>query len=103
HFFLVFAFGQVYKGLVELSKVPIAKAHYQTEYTFDTIADINAWMNQRPGMHVSFASTDRRYFRREVPALEKETLSWEETGWRGDRLNASILVWSPDTLNQVHF
>ena len=52
-------------------------------------------------MHVSFASTDELYFRSEVPELKNETVSWKGTGWKGERLNAVVLVWSPDTLQQV--
>jgi Domain of unknown function (DUF4091) len=54
-------------------------------------------------MHVSFASTDELYFRSEVPELQNETISWKGTGWKGERLNAVVLVWSPDTLQQVRF
>ena len=90
-------------GEIDILKVPAGKAHYDPEYTFDTIVNSNAWLNQKPGLHVSWGSTDTRYFRREVPDLAKETNSIEETLWKGERFNAMILVWSPDTLNQVRF
>lgn len=54
-------------------------------------------------MHVSFASTDEAYFRSEVPQLPTETQSWKATGWKGERLNAEVLVWSTDTIQQVRF
>jgi hypothetical protein len=105
--FLIFifsnAFSQVYKGEVDIAKVPIPSGHYQDEYTFDTTLDIAAWATQKKGMHISFASTDESYFRSEVPQLEKETLLYEATGWKGERLNAEVLVWSPDTIQQVRF
>src|ERR1035437_2693991 len=97
------ASAQIFKGEVEFSKVPIPSTHYQQEYTFDTTLDMAAWTAQKKGMHVSFASTDESYFRSEVPDLQKETLSWEATGWKGERLNAEVLVWSPDTIQQVRF
>ena len=28
---------------------------------------------------------------------------WEATGWKGERLNTQVIVWSPDTLQQVRF
>ncbi len=99
--FTVFVIAQPYKGVVDRSKMPIPKAHYQDEYAFDAPLNAAAW-NQKSGMHVSFGSTDELYFRTEVP-LEKEALSYEVTGWKGERLNAQILVWSSDTLNQVRF
>ncbi len=95
------AFAQVYKGQIEFSKVPLPAGHYQEEYTFDTTLNPAAWNSQKKGMHVSFASTDELYFRTEVPELEKESTTWQETGWKGERLNTQILVWSSDTLNQV--
>lgn len=95
--------AQVYKGQIDPALLPISMPHYQSEYAFDVTTDKEAWLKQKHGLHISFASTDQLYFRAEVPGLEKETLSWSGTGWRGERLNAQILSWSPDTINQVHF
>jgi glycosyl hydrolase family 123 len=95
--------GQVYSGQVSASKIPIPQQHYQEEYTFDTTMDIAAWSRQKAGLRVSFGSTDKLYFRSEVPDLEKESLTLNETGWKGERLNVQILVWSPDTLSQIRF
>lgn len=102
---LIFAFGfsQAYKGQLDFSKVPVPGHHYQSEYTFDTTLNATAWTTQKKGLHVSFATTDELFFRSEVPDLQKEALTWEGKGWKGERLNTQILVWSPDTLNQVRF
>lgn len=75
--------------------------HFQAEYTFDGPVDLAAWQNQKPGLHVSFASTDEAWFRSEVPSLKEEFHSWQSTAWKGERLNVMILVWSADTVNQV--
>src|SRR5688572_16498009 len=99
----VITFGQRYKGQLDLSKLPVPSRHYQQEYTFDTTLNQDAWRKQKEGLHVSFASTDELYFRTEVPELEKETTSWTATGWKGERMNTQVLVWSPDTLEQVRF
>lgn len=98
-----FAHAQVYKGQVEFLKVPAPAHHYQQEYTFDTTVNAAAWTEQKKGLHVSFASTDELYFRTEVPELEKETTLFEGKAWRGERLNTVVLVWSPDTVNQIRF
>ena len=95
--------AQTYKGEVDVTKVPVPSAHYQDEYTFDTTVDMAAWVMQKKGMHISFVSTDESWFRSEVPQLEKINLSYQATGWKGERLNAEVLVWSPDTIQQVHF
>jgi len=100
--FCTTAFCQSYKGQLQFSKVPIPAVHSQQEYTFDTTLNATAWTKEEKGMQVSFASTDELYFRSEVPELNA-TNFWEATGWKGERLNAQILVWSPDTINQVRF
>jgi hypothetical protein len=94
-------YAQVYKGQVDITRIPAPSQHYQEEYTFDTTMNPAAWNNQQKGMHVSFATSDELYFRTEVPGLEKETHSIEATVWKGERLNMLVLVWSPDTLQQV--
>ena len=80
---LIFAFShaQVYKGQLELSRVPVPALHYQQEYNFDTTLNPGAWTKQQSGLHVSFATTDELFFRSEVPELEKESLTWEGTAW----------------------
>jgi hypothetical protein len=103
HFLSAFAFAQVYKGQMEFSKIPVPSQHYLEEYTFDTTLNKTAWAAQSKKLHVSFASTDESYFRSEVPQLNKESLSFEGIAWKGERLNTEILVWSPDTINQVRF
>ncbi|HZZ75430.1 MAG TPA: glycoside hydrolase domain-containing protein [Puia sp.] len=94
--------AQTQKGEIDKTKVPEPKEHFQDEYTFDTATEPARWLNQNPGLKVSFASTDQMYFRTEVPDL-KETSAWEIAGWKGERVNTMILVWSPDTLKQVRF
>ncbi|MES2848633.1 MAG: glycoside hydrolase domain-containing protein [Bacteroidota bacterium] len=88
-------------GLIDSFKIAIPKPHYQPEYAFDSSINPAQWLQQKPGLHVSFASTDEAYFRSELPSLKDKTLVWKETGWKGERLNAIILVWSTDTVNQV--
>lgn len=103
NFLTIVAFSQTYKGQVDSSKVPFPLQHYQQEYTFDTALNAQAWTTQSKGLHVSFATTNELFFRAEVPELKSENLLWQEKGWRGERLNTQILVWSPDTLNQIRF
>jgi len=99
----VLACAQVYKGRVDFSKVPPTPPHYQEEYTYDSTVNMEKWNALKKGLHVSFVSPDELYFRTEVPGLNEELLAWSEVGWRGERLNAQILVWSPDTIKQVRF
>jgi len=100
---IVLVNAQVYKGQIEASKLATPAWHYQKEYAFDTTLNVGAWSAQKPGLHISFGSTDELYFRTEVPELEKENLALRANAWKGERLNSQILVWSPDTLEQVRF
>ncbi len=94
-------FAQWQKGQVDPKKVTIPDWHYQSEYTFDKPSDPAAWKQVHSGLSASFGTTDELYLRCEVPQLTSRSSSWEATGWKGERLNAQVLVWSPDTLKQV--
>jgi len=99
-FFQATAFAQRQAGEVDSTLLPGQYAHYMPEYTFDKPVDPQAWNGLGSGMHASFVPTDRSWFRSEVPTL-KATDSWKASGWKGERLNAELLVWSSDTLEQV--
>ena len=97
------SFAQLQPGQIDPSKVPLPRQHYLSEYTFDTPTSPSRWEKEKQGLNVAFGSTDELYLRREVPQLQIEAQTWEGTGWRGERLNAQILVWSPDTVEQIRF
>jgi hypothetical protein len=94
-------FAQFEKGQVDRAKIPAPIQHYLAEYTFDVSTNPALWTKQKQGLNVSFATTDELYLRKEVPQLKLETQSWEDTGWKGERLSAQVLIWSPDTIEQV--
>jgi len=90
-------------GQIDSTLLPeIGQPHYQPEYDFDRTVDANSWSNEKPGLHVAFGSGEKLYFRTEVPGINGEN-AWHATGWKGERLNTQIIVWSPDTLQQVRF
>lgn len=90
------------KGQIDSTLIPLAGPHYQPEYDFDRPVDENSWLTEKPGLHAAFGSGEKLYFRTEVPLLKGEN-SWNATGWKGERLNTQIVIWSPDTLQQVRF
>lgn len=94
-------FAQVDKGFIDSIKIARPFLHGQVEYTFDSPLDPSQWQKVKPGLHADFVSTDEAYFRTEVPGIQTEKRVLEKTTWRGERINAMILVWSPDTINQV--
>ncbi|HEV8380233.1 MAG TPA: glycoside hydrolase domain-containing protein [Gemmatimonadales bacterium] len=89
------------RGLLDPTKVPHPRPHFEPEYTFDRPTDPGRWSQQKKGLNVSFASTDHAYLRSEVPDLRQDSQVWEATGWRGERLNGELVIWSPDTLQQI--
>src|SRR5712675_2240307 len=93
-FFRTAAFAQGWPGKVDTSLLPLQYAHYMPEYAWDVPVNQQAWAEQTGGLHVSFVSTDRAWFRAEAPQL-KETDTWKAAGWRGERLNTQLLLWSP--------
>ena len=97
------AVAQPKPGQVDSAKIPTPQPHYQPEYTSDLCTDPGAWTKQKPGLHAAFASTDELYLRCEVPSLKSDGQIWEATGWKGERLNAQVLVWSSNSLEQVRF
>ena len=44
----------------------------------------------------------KRGMRSEVPTINN-SLQWQVTAWKGERINAQVLVWSKDTMQQVRF
>lgn len=90
-------------GLVDSAKIPKPGFHYLQEYSFDSTINPQRWQEQPPGLQAGFGTTDKAYFRTEVPQLSAEANKWQATGWRGERLNALILTWSKDTISQVRF
>lgn len=89
-------------GKFDASLLPRLAGHHQEEYDFDVSAHPEAWNSGQEGLKVSFGSSDELYFRKEVPEVEITTQK-ELTGWKGERVNMQVLVWSSDTLRQVRF
>ena len=88
------------RGEIKAIHLPVLTPHYQDEYTMEEIVDEAAWVGQS-GLNAAFGSTDYLYFRREKPDVDKKNMSFEQTAWRGERVNMQLLVWSSDTMEQV--
>jgi Glycoside hydrolase 123, catalytic domain/Glycoside hydrolase 123 N-terminal domain len=95
------AFGQSSPGQIDPGHTPALGPHFDPELAFDAPTDPQRWTREPAGLHAAFGSTDEIYFRSEVPAVGTGATAWEATGWKGERLNAIVLVWSPDDLQQV--
>lgn len=103
-FLSTFTFAQAYEGEIDSALLPkVSTAHYIPEYALDVSKHPERWENQKAGLHAAFGSEDKLYFRTEVPEINNENASFEASGWKGERLNSQIVIWSPDTLRQVRF
>lgn len=91
--------AQPLAGSVDASLLPKLAPHYQPEFTWDRPTDPAAWKNLQ-GFQAQFGSTERLYFRKEVPAGGLSD-SYRAVAWRGERVNAQLLLFSPDTVRQI--
>ena len=87
-------------GKFDASHLPKLRGHHLEEYNFDVSVHPEKWNQGQLGLHAAFGSADQLYFRKEVPEI---ALAGQQqlVGWKGERVNMQVLVWSSDTLEQV--
>ena len=64
------------------------------------VSSIRAQQWQTQDLILQWGSTDVRYAREEVPALEKRR-QWKTSAWKGERVNAQAVLWTRKTLKNV--
>lgn len=68
----------------------------------DPKTDSTSWDNPiEKGLMASFVSIDLKYPKSTMPSLSRATIEHKVTGWKGERLSAQILLWSPIEIKQV--
>jgi hypothetical protein len=92
------AFSQY--AVIDSSRLPQMFPHHIEELAYDAPSDEQAWAKVTSGLHAAFGSPDQLYFRREVPG-DEISRDVKITGWKGERLNTQVIIWSPDTIKQV--
>jgi hypothetical protein len=60
------------------------------------------WTDITNGLHGAFVSNDLHYAKTTCPGVA-ETHNWSGAGWKGERLNTEVLLWTRDGVNQVIF
>jgi glycosyl hydrolase family 123 len=61
-----------------------------------------AWQRANPGVSAAFASPDVRYKKEALPELQ--TIEpWKGKGWKGEKINTKILLWTTDSVDAVRF
>lgn len=82
--------------------------------TGEALARHEAWDKVGDGLRGAMGSIDRRYERDAVPEIpgytvpgtDADTLAtrfWFTSGWRGERIQAQLVLWTPDGARQVRF
>lgn len=85
---------------IDSSQLPQTFPHHLDELAFDEPSNEQEWTKVSGGLHAAFGSSDRLYFRKEIPG-ENLSEHMNVTGWKGERLNMQVIIWSPDTIKQV--
>lgn len=68
----------------------------------DPKTDSTSWDNPiKKGLMASFVSIDLKYPKSTMPSLSRATIEHKVTGWKGERLSAQILLWSPIEIKQI--
>jgi len=83
--------------IVEIEGYNVAPEKLEAEKTAR-----EAWRKVPQGLQGSFASLDERYARDRVPTV-RSAKTWKGTAWRGERLNAQLVLWSTSAAEQVRF
>lgn len=59
------------------------------------------WNAIPSGLQASVGSIDERYVKHEIPEISQQT-EWKGTAWKGERVSAQLVVWSKDSVEQIH-
>ena len=62
--------------------------------------EISAWKTIKPGVQTGFGSTDIAY-PKSLPPSGKISASVNLQGWKGERINCLLLVWSAEKIDEV--
>jgi len=63
-------------------------------------SDLSEWRKVPGGINATVGSIDERYGKSAVPSINSN-LKWEGVTWKGERINAQILLWSSEKLIKV--
>ena len=63
--------------------------------------DTAIWNTIQKGIHASVGSIDERYKKSTVPKIEICN-NWKGVAWKGEKVNAQLLLWASENLNKVH-
>lgn len=92
---------------VALSMLPLparaerrARPDYEPADPAAAVEQPETWSAVSPGLHGGVGSLNQRYARSAAPQLA-EGGKWTGTGWRGERVNAQMVLWSSEPIHQL--
>jgi len=91
-FFFIFVAGTSFGAL--------KKSDNQSQGAGPGIHDISVWKTIKPGIHSGFGSTDIAY-PKNIPPTGKLTETINLQGWRGEKVNCLLLVWSSGIKDEI--
>ncbi len=59
-----------------------------------------AWAKLAAPIQLSWATTDTRYRRHDIPQVKRQTV-WNGKAWRGERINAQAVLWTNRNINDA--
>ncbi len=71
------------------------------EEAFLPVSVTSDWNGIPKGLQASVGSIDERYEKHEVPEVNGSR-EWHGEAWRGERVSAQLVLWSKDSVEQVH-
>jgi hypothetical protein len=87
---LIFCISCNKKPVFQLPPEPVDPDHY----------DMSVWRKILPGVYSGFGSIDTFYLKN-IPPMGKITESIKLQGWKGERINCLLLVWTSDKNEKV--
>lgn len=69
--------------------------------TNDTLSDWSKALKQ--GLMASFVSIDEKYPKSVMPNIHRSIVAHKVVGWKGEKLSAQILLWTPIDVTQAEF
>ena len=86
----------------------VVSAQYKVERPYRELPDPKpvqheTWNALKPGMYVSFGSTDVRYDKRNAPAIFPLQTQWQTRAWKGEKVHTQFLIWTTRDLEGLSF
>ncbi len=93
----------IYQNSTVCAQKVSARVSYEPEDpgTITLGKPLQKWEQAPTGLQGSFGSINQRYLRNQVPDVDRTNI-WSGVAWRGERINAQIVLWSATGVRNVN-